>query len=38
MQNKTVQFIDWGSLDYKEAWDRQEELLQKPLLLSTAIA
>lgn len=24
MQNKHVQFTDWGTVDYQEAWDRQE--------------
>lgn len=24
MQNKEVQFIDWGLIDYQEAWDQQE--------------
>jgi len=24
IQNKKVQFIDWGLVDYQEAWDRQE--------------
>lgn len=24
MQNKQTQFIDWGLVDYQEAWDRQE--------------
>lgn len=26
MQNKKVKFIDWGLLDYQEAWDRQEKI------------
>jgi lipoyl(octanoyl) transferase len=26
MKNKQVQFQDWGLIDYKEAWDRQEAL------------
>ena len=26
MKNKQVEFIDWGLIDYKEAWDKQEEL------------
>lgn len=29
VQNKTVQFIDLGSIAYKEAWDLQESLLAK---------
>ncbi|GHE46604.1 lipoyl(octanoyl) transferase LipB [Sphingobacterium griseoflavum] len=24
MQNKNVQFIDWGLVEYQEAWDKQE--------------
>jgi len=31
--NKQTQFIDWGSVDYKEAWDRQEEIFAKTLAL-----
>ena len=26
MQNKVVQFEDWGLLDYQDAWDRQEAI------------
>ncbi|PVH25721.1 lipoyl(octanoyl) transferase LipB [Sphingobacterium corticibacter] len=26
MQNKQTQFIDWGLVDYQEAWDRQESV------------
>jgi lipoyl(octanoyl) transferase len=26
MKNKQVKFMDWGLMDYKEAWDKQEEL------------
>jgi len=26
MKNKQVKFADWGLIDYKEAWDKQEEL------------
>jgi lipoyl(octanoyl) transferase len=26
MKNKQVKFMDWGLIDYKEAWDKQEEL------------
>lgn len=26
MKNKQVKFKDWGLIDYKEAWDKQEEL------------
>ncbi|NGM65918.1 lipoyl(octanoyl) transferase LipB [Sphingobacterium sp. SGR-19] len=27
--NKRVQFMDWGLVDYQEAWDRQEEIFTK---------
>jgi len=27
--NKTIQFADWGQIPYKEAWDKQETLLQQ---------
>ncbi len=26
MKNKQVKFVDWGLMDYKEAWEKQEEL------------
>ena len=29
--NKTVQFIDWGLVDYQEAWDRQEKVFAETL-------
>jgi len=28
MQNKKVQYIDWGLVDYQEAWDRQEGIFK----------
>ncbi|UIR56076.1 lipoyl(octanoyl) transferase LipB [Sphingobacterium sp. SRCM116780] len=31
MQNKKVTFIDWGLIDYQEAWDKQEEVFNKTL-------
>lgn len=31
MQNKKVTFIDWGLVDYQEAWNRQEEIFNKTL-------
>lgn len=31
MQNKKVTFIDWGLVDYQEAWERQEEIFNKTL-------
>ncbi|OWY19605.1 lipoate-protein ligase B [Sphingobacteriales bacterium UPWRP_1] len=27
--NKTIQFSDWGEIPYKEAWDKQDTLLQQ---------
>ncbi|WP_103905006.1 lipoyl(octanoyl) transferase LipB [Sphingobacterium lactis] len=35
MQNKQVQFIDWGLLDYQEAWDKQEEIFAKTLAIKS---
>lgn len=29
--NKQVEFIDWGQLDYQEAWDRQEKIFAQTL-------
>lgn len=37
MKNKKVFFEDWGLTDYKQAWDRQEELFGKTVNLKTAI-
>jgi len=37
MKNKKVFFEDWGLTDYKQAWDRQEELFGKTVTLKTAI-
>ncbi len=31
MQNKHTQFIDWGLVDYQEAWDRQESVFNQVL-------
>lgn len=31
MQNKKVTFADWGLLDYRQAWDKQEEVFAKTL-------
>lgn len=31
MQNKKVEFIDWGLVDYQEAWDRQENIFAQTL-------
>jgi lipoyl(octanoyl) transferase len=36
VQNKSTQYIDWGSVDYKEAWDRQEEVFGEIVALKTA--
>ncbi|POY39154.1 lipoyl(octanoyl) transferase [Solitalea longa] len=32
---KQVQFIDWGLIDYKEAWDRQEEIFSETVRIKT---
>ncbi len=37
MKNKKVQFEDWGLIDYKEAWDRQEKLFSETIRLKTEI-
>lgn len=31
--NKEVKFIDWGLVDYQEAWDKQEEIFAKTVAL-----
>jgi lipoyl(octanoyl) transferase len=31
--NKKVQFIDWGLVDYQEAWDRQEKVFSETLAI-----
>lgn len=31
--NKKVKFIDWGLVDYKEAWDRQEKIFAETLAI-----
>ncbi|MGN0003885.1 MAG: lipoyl(octanoyl) transferase LipB [Sphingobacterium composti] len=31
--NKKVQFIDWGLVDYQEAWDRQEQVFAETLAI-----
>ncbi len=33
--NKTVEYIDWGKVDYQEAWDRQEALFLQTVALKT---
>ena len=35
MKNKKVTFEDWGLIDYKEAWDKQEALLAETVKLKT---
>jgi len=37
MKNKKVTFQDWGLIDYKEAWDKQETLFAKTVDLKTRI-
>nr|WP_068887764.1 lipoyl(octanoyl) transferase LipB [Pedobacter panaciterrae] len=33
--NKKVEFIDWGLVDYQDAWDRQEVLFNQAVALKT---
>ncbi|RYE20407.1 MAG: lipoyl(octanoyl) transferase LipB [Sphingobacteriales bacterium] len=35
MKNKKVIYRDWGLIDYKEAWDKQEELFAETVRLKT---
>jgi lipoyl(octanoyl) transferase len=37
MKNKHVQFQDWGLTDYKQGWDRQEELFNATVKLKGEI-
>ncbi len=37
MKNKKVIFQDWGLIDYKEAWDKQEVLFSETVALKTLI-
>src|ERR1700741_3663856 len=37
MKNKQVKFQDWGLIDYKQAWDKQEELFSATVGLKTRI-
>jgi lipoyl(octanoyl) transferase len=37
MKNKQVTFQDWGLIDYKEAWDKQEALFSETVNLKTRI-
>jgi lipoyl(octanoyl) transferase len=37
MKNKKVIFQDWGLIDYKKAWDKQEELFAATVDLKTRI-
>ncbi|MBS7566089.1 lipoyl(octanoyl) transferase LipB [Mucilaginibacter sp. Bleaf8] len=37
MKNKKVVFQDWGLIDYKEAWDRQETLFGQTVRLKTEL-
>ena len=37
MKNKKVTFTDWGLIDYKEAWDKQELLFSETVDLKTQI-
>ncbi|WPU99138.1 lipoyl(octanoyl) transferase LipB [Mucilaginibacter sp. cycad4] len=31
MKNKTVELQDWGLIDFKSAWDKQEEIFEKTI-------
>lgn len=33
--NKKVKFIDWGLVDYQDAWDRQEQIFQQTVAVKT---
>jgi len=37
MKNKKVQVIDWGLIDYKEAWDKQEDIFAETVKLKVAL-
>jgi lipoyl(octanoyl) transferase len=37
MKNKKVQYQDWGLVDYKEAWDKQESLFTDTVNIKTLI-
>jgi lipoyl(octanoyl) transferase len=34
--NKNVKFVDWGMVDYQQAWDRQELLLNETVVIKTS--
>jgi len=34
-KNVSTRFIDWGLIDYQEAWDKQEDLLNKTVAIKT---
>lgn len=34
--NKRVKFVDWGLIDYQEAWDRQELTLNETVAIKTS--
>jgi len=37
MKNKKVELIDWGLIDYQQAWDKQEEIFNSTVKLKTEI-
>lgn len=37
MKNKQVEFRDWGLIDYKEAWDKQEGIFSSTVQLKTEL-
>ena len=34
--NKTVEFIDWGLIDYQQGWDKQEAIFEQTVAVKTA--
>lgn len=36
MKNKEVQFINWGLIDYQDAWDKQEDIFKSTVAIKTA--
>ena len=37
MKNKKIQVLDWGLIDYKEAWDKQEAIFADTVKLKIAL-
>lgn len=34
--NKVVEYVDWGLIDYQQAWDKQEEIFNHTVAVKTA--